>query len=166
MKSGQLDNGLKYKFVQINEPGRDQGKIFKITEWDVFTAEKWAARLICAMVRGGVDVPEGVLDMGMAGVTYLGARALGNIQYEDAEPLLDMMLSRIEYCPDQSKPELTRKLGSAGAVDILELKTLFILRSEVIELHTGFSVAGELSKGPKTPADTSRDSSDTQTSQS
>ena len=45
----------KTKTVVI-ESGRDNGKIFLVTEMPVTKADKWANTALLAMMRGGVDV--------------------------------------------------------------------------------------------------------------
>ena len=134
----------KTKTITIPKTGgRDAGKTFLLTEMDAFRTEKWSQRALLAIAAGGVDIPEEVLRMGAGAVMAAGFRALMTMAFQDAEPLLDEMLSCVEIVPDPKYPAVVRKLD---VEDVEEVKTLLLLRSEVIELHTGFSPAAFLSK--------------------
>ncbi len=144
----------KTKIVTIPAPttgteNRDAGKSFLITEMDAVRAEKWAARALLAIAAGGVDIPPEVLRMGAGAVMAAGFRSLVTMAFADAEPLLDEMLGCVQVVPDRRAPAITRSLDPE---DIDEVSTLLFLRSEVIELHAGFSVAAFLSNLGKTAA--------------
>lgn len=143
--------------------GRDAGKMFLLTEMDAFRTEKWSQRALLAIAAGGIDVPEEVLRMGAGAVLAAGFRALMTMAFHDAEPLLDEMMLCVEIVPDPKYPAVVRKLD---VEDVEEVKTLLLLRSEVIELHTGFSPAGFLSQLGKSANQTNPtpDISDTSTS--
>jgi hypothetical protein len=140
--------------VVIDAEGRDKGKVFLITEMPPRQAEKWATRALLALGRGGnVDMPadfrEDLEDMGMVGIAALGVRALTSIPFDDAEPLLDEMMACVSVIPDVKIVDQTSREPIARALidsDIEEVGTLFRLRSEALELHTGFSVAAFLSR--------------------
>lgn len=125
----------KIATLQITAEGRDKGKTFLITEMPAMQAEKWAIRLLLALTKAGVEVPEGE---GMAAVAQLTASPtlFGKMHFRDAEPLLDEMLSCVEFIPD------TAKTMARGLMveDIEEVTTLLKIRMEVIALHTGFSM--------------------------
>lgn len=142
---------------------RDAGKSFLITEMDAVRAEKWATRALLAIAAGGVDIPADVLRMGAGAVVAAGFRALVTMAFADAEPLLDEMMHCVVFVPDPRKPDITRPLD---ADDIDEVSTIWLLRSEVVELHTGFSVAAFLSTLGKAASTTEAtpDFEDTQTS--
>lgn len=163
----QEAQGRKQKIVKISEPGRDFGKSFLITEWPAMRAEKWAIRVFIALARGGVEVPDDIKDLGMAGVAMVGMKMLAGLDPDDAEPLLDQMWECVQHLPDGSESSAV-KLNLGGSETVQEVGTLLTLRSEIVEIHTGFSVAGRLSKGTNQPAldTTSQDSSITPTSQS
>jgi hypothetical protein len=116
---------------------RDNGKRFLLTEMPADQAERWATRLYLAMSRSGLDLPDGMTDWG-AILAYGALRGLGSIQWSDAEPLLAEMWG----CVQIVEPMITRH---PTADDIEEVTTRYRLRSEVIELHTGFSPAAMLS---------------------
>lgn len=144
----------KVKDVTIDTPGRDLGKTFRITEMNPRKGEKWAGRVLFAAAKSkGVDDAEanGMALAGMAGLATLGVRSLTSIPWEDAEPLLDEMLTCVSFVPDPGRVDQTTMLPYARPLiedgeDIEEVGTLLSLRSEVIELHTGFSPAVFLSK--------------------
>jgi hypothetical protein len=79
----------------------------------------------------------------MAGVAIVALRTLGGVEWSLAEPLLDEMFQCVSiYLPNgslQTRPP-------TGQDDIEEVKTLWDLRQEVLELHLGFSIAEGLSK--------------------
>lgn len=138
----------KTKIVHVPVPApeerqnRDAGKCFLITEMDAVRAEKWAARALLAITAAGVDIPPDVIKMGAGAVVAAGFRALLTMSFIDAEPLLDEMMTCIAVVPDPRRLDVVRPLD---ADDIDEVQTLLLLRSEVIEIHTGFSVAAFLS---------------------
>jgi len=147
-----------------DRPNRDAGKAFKITEMSAVRAEKWATRALLAIADSGVDISPEVMRAGMGAMVAVGFRALLTTSFVDAEPLLDEMMSCVELLPDRTRQDVTRPLDDE---DIEEISTLVKLRGEVVELHTGFSVAAYLSKlGAAVQAQATSDSSDTQTSPS
>lgn len=129
--------------VIIDKPGRDLGKNFVLKEMSAMAAEKWAARALIALSRGGVDVPEDIAAAGLAGLAAFGLHAIAGVKFADAEPLMDEMMHCITIIPDPTRPMVRRALIED---DIEELSTLMRLRSEVVELHTNFSMAAALSK--------------------
>jgi len=157
------------KLVTIDAANRDRGKVFLVTEMPPRQSEKWATRALLAVSRSnsslGAEAGE-LADSGMAGLAAIGFRALSSLEFEDAEPLLDEMLSCVSFVPDPSKiDQLTQRplCFPVAPDDIEEVSTLLALRSEVIEIHTGFSPAAFLS----TLGETARqklNSSDTPTS--
>lgn len=129
----------KTKVVQIKEAGRDNGKIFLLTEKPAMQAEKWAARAALAIMRSGVNVPDGFASMGWAGIAIVGFKSLAGVKWEDLEPLMDEMFGCIQLVPDPANPSFARALIEG---DVEEVRTMATLRMEVFELHTGFSLAG------------------------
>jgi len=134
-----LNLARKSKIVTITNDGRDKGKKYQIMEMSALKAEKWAARAFLALAHAGVEVPDEVKGAGMAALAVVGLRALGNVSWGEAEPLLDEMMECVQFMPDTKHPGLVRELYND---DIEEVVTLALLRSEVFELHTGFSLAG------------------------
>lgn len=140
---------------------RDNGKTFLITEMSAVKAEKWAQRALLAITAAGVDIPPEVIAMGAGAVMAAGFRALMTMSFADAEPLLDEMLECVTFVPDRKRPDVVRPFD---AEDIEEVTTLLTLRSEVIEVHTGFSIAAALSKLGTAATNWTPASSDTPTS--
>lgn len=131
----------KTTHITIDTAGRDQGKMFLITEMPASQAEAWATRLMLCLARGGVDVPPNFLDLGMEGIAYVSIRALGGVAWSDAKPLLDEMMGCIVAVPDPNRPQVVRALVES---DIEEIATRLRLRDEVVALHVGFSIRERL----------------------
>ena len=119
----------------VTDEGRDQGKVFVLTEMPASRAESWAMRALLALMAGGVEVPEGFERMGMAAMAEIGIKALAGLKWEVAEPLLAEMWSCVQIMPDSSKPHIVRNLIEE---DIEEIATRIKIRAEVWKLHTGF----------------------------
>lgn len=122
--------------------GRDASKAFLLTEMSATQAEKWAIRALLALTRAGIEVPDNVMSMGMGAVAAIGMRAFGNLSFDEAEPLLDEMMHCVQIVPDPRVPAIRRPVDTE---DVEEVRSLLFLRNEVVALHTGFSIAGELS---------------------
>lgn len=130
----------KTKQLTIDAEGRDAGKIFLLTEMPASRAEKWATRALLAMARSGEDISQDAIKAGFLAVMLVGVHKLLSMDFADAEPLLDEMMACVEALP-----------GGPGGVarpliedDIEEVSTRLLLRSEVLELHVGFSVIANL----------------------
>lgn len=123
--------------IIIDAPGRDQGKVYRLKELSASQAEAWGARLMLALSRAGVEVPDGFLEMGMAGVAAMGLRAMGGLSWDVAKPLLDEMMTCIQIQPNPGQSNVVRPMIED---DIEEVSTRVRLREEVITLHTSFSI--------------------------
>ncbi len=131
---------IKTAIVTIEDANRDFGKMFKITELPAPQAEKWAMRAVLALMRGGMTLPDGYEYNGMTALLGIAVRdMLPNLKWDDAEPLLDEMMTCVQVIPDPSKPIVVRPIMG----DIEEVSTLFKLRLEVWNLHTDFLSAGQ-----------------------
>lgn len=131
------------KEIVITDGGRDHGKRYVIVEMPARKGEWWAARLLSAMARSGVEVPDDVLNSGMAGIYALGVKmVLSALGMPDAKPLLDEMFdSCVSIVPDPSKPNITRGAGGIAPLtddDIEDVGTLMMLRKEILGLHIDF----------------------------
>lgn len=134
---------------------RDKGKTFIIREMPARQAESWGLRMMEALAKSGVYIPDNLGSAGLAGVAVLGLNAILGAPFEKTGPLLDEMFRDcITYVPDPANPVITRganpvsgppSVGPLVDEDIEEVKTRLLLRSEVFELHTGFSAAAFLS---------------------
>ncbi len=128
--------------IETKDDDRDSNKTFVVTEKDAVATERWAARAFLALLRGGAQVPDDVVSAGLAGLTTVGLKLFAQIDPDLAMPLMDEMLTCVQRMPSVDNPTLVRPLIPG---DIEELATLLRLRMEVIEVHTGFSVAAALS---------------------
>lgn len=122
--------------ITISDEGRDEGKVFLIKEMSAAQLERWAMRVMLAMGRSGVDIPDDLMSQGTAGMLRLGAQALFSIDPDDAQPLLDEMMECVFVIPDPARPQVIRPLFDE---DIEELSTRLQIRKEVIGLHINFS---------------------------
>lgn len=133
----------KTKIIQINDDGRDFGKAFVLTEMPAMRAEKWAQRAFFALSNANYQIPESVVQLGMLGVLYVGLNALANASFSDFEPLMDEMMTCVQWINPQNPDILPRRLIET---DIEEVETILRLRREVLELHLGFTMAEGLSR--------------------
>jgi len=122
--------------VEIETDGRDQGKMFLITEMDADKAERWAIRLGFALMNAGVDIPDMDNIESMSDVARIGLGALARVPYEAAEPLIAEMMDCVKIIPDPNQPKVVRDLI---AEDIEEVATRLFLKREVFKLHVNFS---------------------------
>jgi hypothetical protein len=122
----------------VTDDNRDRGKVFHIREMSARAAEKWASRALMAAVRAGADIPDEIAGAGMAGVAAMGIRAFLGMRWDDAEPLLDEMMTCVQIVTDPGRSPFRRDVTDD---DIDEVKTLLRLREEVLSLHVGFSLA-------------------------
>ena len=134
---------------QVADEGRDKGKVFFITEMPASQAEKWAMRAFLAMAQSGVELPEGVSDLGFAGIVRMGMTALSKIPFGLTEPLMDEMMACVQFMPNAANPSIVRPLVES---DIEEIATRLKIRAQVLSLHSGFSIGGDQSTSAPSPA--------------
>lgn len=132
----------KTAMIPIKEAGRDKGKVFLITEMSAEQGEDWAMRVLLALMQSNVQVPEGFLELGMAGLAEMGLKALSGITWGLAKPLMEELMSCITIIPDSRKTHVSRSLVPD---DIEEIATRAKLKWEVLHLHVDFSKAADLS---------------------
>lgn len=125
----------KQMAVIIGAEGRDQGKVFILTELSAYDAEDWAGRALFALMNAGVEIPDNIAEAGLAGVAAMGIKAIAKLPFDSAKPLLDKMMDCVRVQPS---PEVTRELISN---DIEEVATLLTLRKKVLGLHLDFFTA-------------------------
>lgn len=125
----------KVETIVITEVGRDNGKVFLITEMPASRAEKWALRALLAIGRGGVALPAGIEKMGFAALISCGVNLVTKLPFEEADFLLAEMMTCVQFVPDPSKPQLIRALVED---DIEEVSTRIYLRKKIFELHSDF----------------------------
>lgn len=147
------------KTVTITAKGRDQGKMFLITEMSADQAERWATKAGGAMIQAAQNNPDSNDAMGLI---FTGSVMTGFATEEDIKeqpdinweklskisnlmlmrlpekqlrPLLDELMDCVQFIPNPKHPEAPQKLLSS---DIEEAKTYARLRNAVYELHSGF----------------------------
>lgn len=131
--------------------GRDNGKTFQITEWGARRAETWAWGMVFALKGSSGEIPLDVARLGMVGV---GVRLINTILKADVDfaavkPFYDELIDEcVKIVRDPSN--IDRASGGVVATkllidDVSEMPTLQWLRSEVIRVHTNFSMFDALS---------------------
>jgi hypothetical protein len=123
---------------QGERENRDSGKVYVITEMAASLAEDWAVRAWMALSKSGVEVPAGIASLGMVGVALITFQAFRYAHFSDVKPLMDEMMACVKVAPTPGNYSVTRALVES---DIEEVKTRIDLKREVLELHTGFTMA-------------------------
>lgn len=122
----------------VTDEGRDNGKLYLITEKPARQAEEWAIRAILGLMAANVDIPENAMDLGMAGLAEIGLKKLALLSPAILLPLLDELMECVQIIPDPRKPHVVRPLIES---DIEEISTRVKLKWEVLKLHVDFSQA-------------------------
>lgn len=141
----------KKAFYTVTDEGRDQGKIFVITEMPASQSERWALRAVSALAASGMEIPDDIASAGLAGVARLGVQAFGGLPWEKAEPLLNEMFGCIAIQPSAAHPNVVRPLIED---DIEEITTRLKLRLEWWKLHMDFFTTAALSTSGRAVAGT------------
>lgn len=128
--------------VTIDDPGRDKGKTFILTEMPADIGERWAIQAMYLLAKAGVTVPDGVQEAGMAGLAATGVDFLSIAQLRALQdPSLDEQWDYVEYLHAPGHPP--QKLVTGDGSQIEEIRTRSRLRQEVLKLHTDFFTADE-----------------------
>lgn len=126
----------KTKRVPI-KTGRDQDKIFLVTEMPVTQADRWAMRAIFSLTKAGVDIEGLNANNGMLEMAKVATSAIQGLSTEEGMELLNELLECVQIIP---------KGGEAREVEwddeVEEFTTLFTLRKEALFLHIDFLVQG------------------------
>lgn len=125
-------NVLQYT---VTDPGRDNGKLFILTEMPATQGEAWAARAILALMKNGVDMPDGFDRLGMAGIAEIGFKMLSKCAWEDLNPLMAELMGCVTIQVTPGKAHTIRPLIEE---DIEEILTRMKLKAEVFKLHVDF----------------------------
>lgn len=128
--------------ITIDAKGRDNGKVFLLTEMSAVAAEKWATRAICALMNTGVEIPPDIATQGMAGLSSMGMQAIAKLPYYALEPLMADLMTCVQMVPNPQNPAVVRAVLDD---DFEEVATIFNLKKEVVDLHTGFFTAASKS---------------------
>ena len=132
----------------IADSGRDKGKQYLITEMPATQAESWAIKALLAVGNAGIEIPEEIATQGMAGLLAVSYMNLLKIPFESARPLLDEMMTCVQYVPSAN---LKRPLIED---DIEEVSTRLHLRKAVWNLHMDFFFGeSELTSESEMPED-------------
>lgn len=151
------------KLVTITAACRDKGKQFLVTELPADQGMRLVGRILLAFSRGGIEVSEEVFANGWAGLAammpYLlvaGLKSLTKAQWIEIEPLVDEMLTCIQFQPPGSNGDerLLQPIFSGANSQIEEIPTYFSMLKEVAQLHAGFSMADVLSTSGQPPSET------------
>jgi len=132
----------KSKLVTISAEGRDKGKLFVVNEKSAAAAEWWATRALLALGKAGADIGD-TDNLGMQKLATIGLTSLMKVDPFDLKPLLDEIMECVRIIPDKNNIDFSRPLridSTSGEDDIEEFATYVRLRTEVFELHTGFSI--------------------------
>jgi hypothetical protein len=121
--------------ITIDADGRDKGKTFVLTELPALDIERWTVRLVLALGKNGISLPDVQADSGFAGIAGVLWVLIAQISPGEAEALLATMLQNLKI--DEGK--ITRDLVPD---DIEEPETLLQIRMAWVDLHAGFFVKG------------------------
>ena len=127
------------KTLKVTLTDRGTEKRFLITEMSATETEEWAIEMFFVLANGGVEVPDGLTEMGFAGIAQIGLQALGKVPYEKAKPLLAKMMTCVQFLPNLENDRVVRPLIES---DIEDVQTRLKLRKEDFSLHTDFLQAG------------------------
>ena len=132
-----------------DDAGRDRGKVYVITEMSAAQAEKWAIRALLALGHAGFAFPPDMAAAGMAAMALVGINSLLTVDWKEAEPLLDEMMTCVRI-----KPSEAAEPRDLIPDDIEEVQTRALLRKAVFNLHVDFSSVAALLNS--LPASTTR----------
>lgn len=124
---------------------RDEGKLFRVTEWPAATADTWITRIGFAFNQGGGSIPLDLHSVGWEGIAIIGINTFlrGSIRSEEMIPLFDELFECVAMIRDKNHPDVATPIISPD--DIEEVQTRWWLRAEVVRVHMGFSPADALS---------------------
>ena len=151
----------------VDAEGRDKGKQFLITEMAATKAEDWAIRAMLALGSANVEIPSGALQLGMAALAQIGFMKMFAVSPERMKPMLSELMECVELIPNPKKPQVKISYPALES-QIEEIKTLLVLKWEVLKLHMDFSSAANISESlnevlvaikPKPDIQTSQESS-------
>lgn len=117
---------------------RDAGKTFLLTEAPALQAEEWGLRALMALGTSGIVVPQEVADAGLIGFALIGYQAFMGAKFEAIQPLWKEMLACVQYKPPSDNVTV---LVPWNPILVEEVSTLLELRKQILELHTGFTMA-------------------------
>lgn len=133
--------------VRSEAPGeRDNGKTFLLREMDSYTGQKWAFRVLKVLASSGLQLPDGALEGGWAGLASFAFHAIAKASTAEIEPLLDEMLGQASYehPGDGKRPPIAQPIVRGVNCQIEEIKTFATIQMELFKLHAGFTVGASI----------------------
>lgn len=136
---------LNKKVVKIENDSRDNGLKFEVTEMPLADADRWAQRVVLAMMRSGTRMTNSdLMDLkttaGILEIAKFGVTAFGHM---DEDLALELMNELIEKCvkiiPTGGEP---RDIVEG---DVSSLSTMWLLRWESFAVHNDFLELGNFS---------------------
>jgi hypothetical protein len=98
--------------------------------------------VMLALGAANVDIPDGALQLGMAALAEIGLKKLFAIDAVSIRPLLAELMECVEFIPNPQKPAV--KVGyPLFESQVEEVKTLLMLKWEVLKLHISFLQAAD-----------------------
>lgn len=124
------------------EQNRDKGKTFVVTEVSAVQAEEWALRALMTLGTSGFIVPQEMADAGLIGVALIGYQAFMGARQEEVLPLWrEMLPACVKYKAPAEAASGADILMPWSASLVEEVSTLLTLRQQILEVHTGFTLA-------------------------
>ena len=118
--------------ITITDEGPDKGKRFVIRKLNGAAAEDIFARVVLTLAKAGTEVPLDLFSLKSGDVVRLLLDGLRRVPWEEAKPLLNMMMG----CVDRLHADGTGALPLT-VDDCDELRTRLLLRRKVFELNAG-----------------------------
>ena len=132
-------NEITYTVKTDDTENRDKGKVYLITEWDVYKCEAWSIKVLSASITAGVEVMGAALKFPTEAMSIIGAEQIigiiARIPPAISIPLINELIEGVQLVPDISRPQLARKLLID---DIQEGSTLAAIKAEVIRANMAF----------------------------
>lgn len=113
--------------------GEDAGKIFVITRMSAFQADKWARRIVKALIQAGARLPESTMDEGLLGLSGMAVNLFGQLDNAACDEAFDALLA---CCAIKRGPNTAP--SAILEYDITDAETLPALRTEAFRLHVDF----------------------------
>lgn len=140
----------KEKIITLKD--RENELTFRIKEMSASAFERWILRAGLLLVKTGIISADDLSDS--AGVREAlaknllknGITALGRIDIDEAQPLLDDLLM---CCEEKIGNQYTKMTPEIVDTKIQDFKTLLLLRKEAFTLHVDFFGADNQSVSPQ-----------------
>lgn len=120
--------------------GRDEGKVFRITEMSAMDGFKFSFKVFHGMARGGVQVPDNAQQLGIVALLNIGLSGIACIPHDECLSLIEDLMGCIQIIPDSGNLDVARRLVLS---DFEESGTIRKLLMEAFKLHADFIFAGD-----------------------